>query len=364
VYDVASVTITDVAKKAGVSMKTVSRVLNAEPHVREELKARVLAAAKDLRYRPKVSARSLAGARSYVVGFLLTADYLNAQPFPYLVQGQLGALSACRAAGYHLLVEAVDLSAKDILGEIEALTNALTVDGLILTPPLCDHARLLDALDRESVAYVRIAPATRPNRSARVDVDDRGAARIITRHLLDLGHRRIGFVEGPAGHSASGRRLQGFRDAMAERGATVDETLLRPGRFTFSSGYDAAAELLALKAPPSAIFASNDLMAFGVMARAHELGLRVPEALSVAGFDDAAAAAMSWPPLTTMRQPVERMTALAVELIIAGSAKAAQARPGAPAPLACELVVRASTAPPGAPGASPPAAAPTSRKGR
>ena len=346
----ASVTITDVARRAGVSMKTVSRVLNAEPHVREELKQRVLSAAKDLHYRPKVSARSLAGAKSYVVGCLLSADYLSARPFPYLVQAQLGALTACRAAGYHLLVEAVDMRSTDVAGEIEALASALSVDGLILMPPLCDEPRLLDALEREDVAYVRIAPATRPARSARVDVDDRGAARTMTRHLLDLGHRRIAFIGGPAGHSASTRRLQGFRDAMAERDVAVDESLIAPGQFSYPSGHDAASALLARADPPTAIFASNDLMALGVIARAHELGLRLPEALSVAGFDDTPGAAMIWPGLTTMRQPVEQMTARAVEMIVAKSAH--REPPGAAAkPFACELVVRGSTAPPGDPGA-------------
>ena len=343
----ASVTITDVAKRAGVSMKTVSRVLNAEPHVRDELKARVLAAAQDLHYRPKVSARSLAGARSYVIGCLLPTRFLQTRAFPYLVQAQLGALSACRVAGYHLLVDTVDQSAKDVGAEIEALANALAVDGLILLPPLCDDHKVLDALDREGIAYVRIAPATRLNRSARVDVDDRGGARVITEHLLELGHRRIGFVEGPAGHSASVRRLQGFRDAMAARGAPVDEGLLRPGLFNFQSGHEAAGSMLALKSPPTAIFASNDQMAFGVMARAHELGLRMPEALSVAGFDDVPAASMmAWPSLTTMRQPIERMTALAAETIISWTAKTSAPRSRAPPPFECELVVRGSTAPP------------------
>jgi LacI family transcriptional regulator len=344
---VASVTIIDVARRAGVSMKTVSRVMNAEPHVRPELRERVLAAASELRYRPKLSARSLAGARAYVVGVLLASDYLHGPPYAYLLQAQLGALSACRTAGYHLLIEAVDLSAKDFGAEIEALANALTVDGLILMPPLCDDPRLLDALDREQIAYVRIAPATRPARSARVDVDDRRAARTMTEHLLELGHRRIGFVGGPAGHSASVRRLQGFREAMAEAGATVDESLLKPGLFTFRSGQQAADVLLAAARPPTAIFASNDLMAFGVIARAHELGLRLPEALSVAGFDDTPAAAMTWPALTTMRQPVDRMTALAVEIIIARTSRLQTPRPR---PLECELVVRGSTAPPADPG--------------
>jgi LacI family transcriptional regulator len=342
---VASVTITDVAKAAGVSMKTVSRVLNAEPHVSDELRERVLAAAKELRYRPKVSARSLAGARSYVVAFLLTSEYLQQAAVPYILQAQLGALAACRTAGYHLLIETLDLSG-DLEQEIEALSGALAVDGLILLPPLCDNRPVLDQLDRAEIGYVRIAPATDAQRSAYVEADDREAAAEMTRHLLGLGHRRIGFITGPDGHSASVRRLEGFRAAMAEAGAQVDESLIRPGRFTFDSGYEAAGELLSAAEPPTAVFASNDLMAFGTMARAQELGHRIPDTLSVAGFDDTPTASMVWPGLTTMRQPIAQMTGIATELIIARAAKAG-ADDSRRAPLTCELVVRGSTAPPG-----------------
>ncbi len=149
----ASITITDVARRARVSMKTVSRVMNGEPYVREELRQRVRQAAQDLRYRPKVSARSLAGARAYVVGYLLTG--LS----PYVVQAQSGILKACHGAGYRLMVEAVDPAAPDLPAEIERIVGDLGVDGMILVPPLCDNAAILDALDRQGAAYVRLAPA-------------------------------------------------------------------------------------------------------------------------------------------------------------------------------------------------------------
>ena len=334
-----SVTITDVAHRAGVSMKTVSRVLNAEPHVREQVREKVLRAARELRYRPKVSARSLAGARSYQLGFMLY------QVSPYAMHAALGALKACRAAGYHLIVESIDLQAEELDSDMEALVNGLSVDGLILLAPVCDNPIVLDALESAAVPVVRIAPATQRPYGGRIEVEDEAAALAITEHLLDLGHRRIGLVQGPRGHGASSRRLAGFRKALAARGLEADPELIRQGLFTFESGREAAGALLALRSPPTAVFATNDLMALGVMAKALELGLGIPRDLSVAGFDDIASASMVWPGLTTMRQPMAEMAVAAAEAIIAATGKDPPPQAARP-PFACELVVRGSTAPP------------------
>ena len=335
----ASVTITDVAHRAGVSMKTVSRVLNAEPHVREQVREKVLRAARELRYRPKVSARSLAGARSYQLGFLLH------QVSPYAMHAALGALRACRAAGYHLIVETIDLQALELPSDMEALVNGLSVDGMILLAPVCDNAIVLDALDGAAIPTVRIAPATQRPHGVQIEVQDEAAARTITDHLLDLGHRRIGLVQGPHGHAASSRRLSGFKKALATRGLEAAPELVQQGLFTFESGREAAANLLALKSPPTAVFATNDLMALGVMAKAQELGLGIPADLSIAGFDDIASASMVWPGLTTMRQPMADMADAAAETIIAATGKDPPPPEVRPA-FACELVVRGSTAPP------------------
>ena len=315
----ASVTITDVARRAGVSMKTVSRVMNAEPHVREAVREKVLRVASELRYRPKLSARSLAGSRSYQVGFLLSAVS------PYAIHAQLGALRACHQRGFHLVVEPIDLAAADLASDMEALVHGLAIDGVILLPPACDNPMVLDALDQAAIPHVRIAPATRQHGPI-VEVDDEGGARIVTDHLLDLGHRRIGLIEGPPDHAASARRLEGFRRAQAARRLKPAPALIQQGAFTYASGLEAAGRLLALPEPPTAIFASNDEMALAVMAKAQSLGLRVPQDLSVAGFDDIAAAA--------------------AELIISGAGKAGAGGPVPPRRFDCELVVRGSTAPP------------------
>ena len=339
------VTINEVASRAGVSKKTVSRVLNAEPHVSDGLRERVLAAAAELHYRPNVSARSLRGPRSYVVGFLLNGvQVIDAHP--YAVQAQLGALRACREAGYHLLVEAIDLTTPDLAKELEALSGALRVDGVILLPPLCDNETVMGALDAHGIPYARIAPATDAARSPCVDPDDQQAAQTLTEHLLDLGHRRIGFITGPEGHSASASRLAGYQAAMADRGLQTEANLIRPGRFTSDSGADATAALLALPEPPTAIFASNDLMAVGAIAKAQELGLQLPQDLSVAGFDDIPVAGMIWPRLTTMRQPVAEMAGIATRMVIARAGKADSQLEPLRRTLCCELIVRGSTAPP------------------
>ncbi len=337
----SSVTIIQVAQRAGVSVKTVSRVLNGEPYVRDELKARVLEAAKALHYRPRVSARSLGGSRAYVLAYLLTDPSV-----PYFAQAQLGALSACHRAGYHLVVESVDTAGDDLLEDLEGLFTTLTVDGVILTPPHGDNSHILEALERAGIAYVRIAPGSEVQRSPRVEADDRRAAHAMTACLLDLGHRRIGFIAGPAEHGAARSRLEGHRDALAERSVPVDEALIGQGDFTFESGREAAARMLAGAARPTAVFAANDIMALGVMAEAQKLGIGVPSSLSVAGFDDAPFASMVWPALTTVRQPITEMATAAAEMLIARSARP-RAGPGADhAALHCELIIRDSTAPP------------------
>ncbi len=336
----SSVTIIQVAQHAGVSVKTVLRVLNGERYVRDELKDRVLQAAKALNYRPRPAARSLAGSRSYVIAYLM-----NDPSIPYYGRAQLGALTACRKAGYHLVVEAVDIAAADLDAELEGLLTTLTVDGVILTPPHVDNPVILQALERAGITYVRIAPGSALDRSLHVDADEQSAARAMTNHLLDLGHRRIGFIAGPSGHGAARRRLDGYFEALSARGVARSDDLVRQGAFTFESGREAAEALLTVAARPTAVFASNDAMALGVMATAQRLGLAVPADLSVAGFDDAHIAEMVWPSLTTIRQPIVEMAAAAAEMIIARAAKSAAGPNPVQEVMHCELVIRDSTAP-------------------
>jgi LacI family transcriptional regulator len=244
---------------------------------------------------------------------------------------------------------------------MEAQTNsmlgALRPDGMILTPPLCDDPRVLAAIQAAGTPCVLISPGAGQT-AARVRMDDVAAAEELSNLLISLGHERIGFIEGAPDQAASGLRRQGFEQALKAHGIPKRAELFQRGDFTYPSGEQAAHALLSLRHPPSAIFASNDDMALGVLAAAQRLGLQVPQDLSIVGFDDSPAASLVWPALTTVRQPVGAMAAAAVEMLVRGevnpsaaaepAGRAGQARRQASAGpervLAHELVVRASTA--------------------
>ena len=332
-------TILDVAKAAGVSIKTVSRVVNDEPNVRPETRQAVRDAVVRLRFQPNLSARSLAGARSFLLGLLFDNPSLA-----YVSDLQFGAVSRCRLSGYHLVVEPIDCTSPSAGEAALELAERLRVDGLILTPPVCDSAAVLDALESVGAEYVRIAPSLDPGRSARVFMDDAAAARQMTRRLLELGHRRIGFIRGPTDHAATHLRHAGFAAALAAFGLTEDAELVRPGDFSFRSGALCAHSLLELPHPPTAIFASNDDMALGAMSAAHQRGVALPDALSISGFDDSSGAQVVWPTLTTVRQPIRQMGAAAADILIARRAGASDT--AAERLLDFEICMRDSTAPP------------------
>jgi len=306
-----SPTIVDVAREAGVSIKTVSRVLNHEPGVHESTRDQVLKVVEALRYRPKQSARSLAGGRSFLIGLLY---YDPSAAFVGSVQQ--GATVRCRELGYHLVVESLHNDAPDLRQQIDRMVLALRPDGMILTPPLCDNPEVLAALRECGTPCVLMSPERDIRGVPSVRMDDVHAAEEITNLLISLGHRRIALIKGPPDQSASAARELGYRTAMKSHGIEVDPELVQAGAFTFNSGRDAAHKLLSGRQRPTAVFASNDDMALGVLAAAHRLGLNVPGELSVAGFDDSPPAALVWPALTTVRQPVAEMARTAVEMLV------------------------------------------------
>ncbi|CAN5274400.1 LacI family DNA-binding transcriptional regulator [soil metagenome] len=350
----ASVTIYDVAARADVSIKTVSRVMNKEPNVRPAMRDRVLEAANALGYAPNLSARSLAGSRSFVIAVFadaaLTLDHWRSERgSDYLQRIQLGATLECRGAGYHLLVELIDHDGPKVRQEVGALLAALKPDGVILTPPSCDNAVVLELLDKSGTPYVRLGPEKPEGLGARVHMDDVAAAREMTDHLAGLGHTRIGFIMGEKRYGASQARREGYVAAMAARGLKVDQAWIRQGDFTFESGHEAATALLALPDRPTAIFASSDEMALGALAAAAEADLAVPGGVSVAGFDDSPVSRLSRPQLTTIRQPLVEMSTLATRMLINGVARysGAETQPPRDELLPFTLIHRASTAPPG-----------------
>lgn len=330
-------TIKDVAAKANVSVMTVSRVLNGGRFVSEPTRERVQTAIDDLQFRRNASARGLPEQRTYVIA--IVASHIAS----YVAEIQRGAIRQCRLCDYHLAVVSPDPDQPDLVAAMRGLVSSLRVDGLILTPPLVDRLEVLDFLDARRLPYVRISPSDALARSPSVRIDDVAAAEAMTDHLLDLGHRRIGFIVGPDEHAAAARRLEGYRRALARRGVAFDARWLAAGGFLFGGGLRATQALLAQTPRPTAIFASNDHMALGAISAAHQAGLSIPDQIAIAGFDDGEAARQVWPMLTTIRQPMAALGQTAAELLIARSGRGGAEAPFAAVQLDYGLIVRGST---------------------
>ncbi|MBB3693519.1 LacI family DNA-binding transcriptional regulator [Sphingomonas sp. BK580] len=300
-------TISDVARHAGVSPMTVSRVINAESNVRAETRHRVQEAIATLHYAPSAAARTLAGGEEFRLGVLHT----NTSLF-YFSEFLVGCLDQGSRQNCTIVIEKCEEGTE--LAAIEHLLRG-RVDGVLLPPPLGDSATALEALRARDVPVVAVSTGRAPDWALSVSIDDRKAAYEMTRHLGALGHRRIGFITGAANQTASAERLAGYRDALADMALPSNEDLVAEGWFTYRSGLDAAEQLLELAEAPSAIFAANDDMAAATVAIAHRRGLDVPGDLTVVGFDDSALATTIWPELTTIRQPVSAMARTAVDLL-------------------------------------------------
>jgi LacI family transcriptional regulator len=326
--------IRDVAARAGVAVKTVSRVLNGHPYVSADTRARVEEAMKALEFRPSVAARILSGAKSNQVALI----YDNHSPY-YMFQIQTGCWDVCRAKGIRLLAQPVDVADPDVGDQVRGLVTETQVDGIILSSPVTDCEPVLRALEAMDIPFVRISPGTNHALTSSVFMDDAQAADDMTTHLINAGHRRIGFIKGHPNHKGSEDRLAGYRRALDRAGIAFDPVLICDGEFDFDSGVRGAGRLLDLPEPPTAIFASNDDMAAGVLAVAHDRNIELPTQLSVAGFDDTTLARTVWPPLTTIHQPMAELAQTAAEILIEGGDITHRRLPH-------QLIERASVAPP------------------
>jgi LacI family transcriptional regulator len=307
-----TVTIKDVAALAGVSAKTVSRVMNGEQHVRAHVRETVMRVVTELGYRPNAYARSLSSARSYLI-----ALFFDDPASGYATAMQRGALTRCRERHYHLLVEPLDLATPAWVDELVETALSLRLDGAILTPPLSQNVALLAQLAALRIPFVCVSPDEHARGQAgSVEIDEARAAYDMTSRLIALGHRDIAFVEGHHAHASSGKRRGGFIAAMTAAGLAIADGHVIRGDFSFRSGLEAGEALLATRPRPTAIFASNDDMALGVSVAALKHGVAVPSELAIAGFDDAPTARLAWPPITTVRQPVSEMGAAAVDILI------------------------------------------------
>lgn len=305
--DMRPATIIDVAREAGVSFKTVSRVLNGEPNVRQPTRERVLEAAGRLGYRANPHARSLRAGQSRLICVFFGRLSRN-----YLSELQIGALEKANAAGFSIVFETLKAGWEDA-GLPPGLND---LAGAVLVPPLSEDAALMERLAAAGIPFVRLSHTDAAGEAGRVSMDDCGAALAMTEYLTGLGHRRIGFIAGPANHPQAKLRQAGYEEGLRAHGLRIDPGLIAPGAFDFESGLAAARTLLDLSEPPTAIFASNDDMAAGVLAVAYRSRVRVPEELSVAGFDDTPLATTVSPVLTTIYQPGREMAARAVGMLI------------------------------------------------
>ncbi len=327
-------TIEDVSRVAGVSIKTVSRVLNSEKYVAAATRERVEKAVAELGFRPSFAARALAGGKSFQIALI----YDN--PSPYFAQNiQAGVRERCMQSGYRMIAQPCDADSPGLIDEILGLIDQAQLDGIILTPPFTEREDVKAALRERGLPFVETSPLVPDPAASSVSIDHAQGAYDMTTQLIALGHSQIGFVDGDRRYAAAARRREGFMRALADAGIEADPALIRPGLYDFASGSRAAGELFDLPHPPTAIFASSDDMAAGVLAEAHRRGVAVPGTLSVAGFDDTDLAAVVWPPLTTVRQPVREIGAVAADLLLSP--------PDTPEHrvLAHEVIVRGSAAP-------------------
>ena len=302
-----SATIKDVASAAGVSFKTVSRVFNGEANVREATREKVEAAARELDFTLNTAARNLRRRGSNLIALVISNPSRS-----YIDNIQIGAMDWCSRNGFHLVVE-------DILTRPESFKDLIKngeMAGVILIPPMSDDPDILGALTSHHIPFVRIAPETDNDIAPSVRIDDRMAAREMTRKLIELGHRRIGLITGPDNFGVSRNRKAGYTLALEQAGFDYDPALVREGAFSYETGQSCAGQLLDITHPPTAIFASNDDMAAGAIAQSYKRGIAVPGALTIVGYDDVAVASVISPPLTTVRQPLKDMAARAAALLL------------------------------------------------
>ena len=320
----AKATLDHVAQRAGVSMKTVSRVVNREPNVRESTKARVEAAIAELNYRPNQSARNLASQRAHIIGLIY--DDPSAYEIPsagYVVNMQQGALRACRNSHYELLIHPCNYRKRNIDREIEEIIEYARPAGIVLAAPLSDMPRIVRAIEKTGTPTVRLSPGKPKANELCVATNDREICAEMTAYLASLGHRRIAFITGHPSHKAVANRFDGYKDGMRRSGLKISERLVVAGDNSFGSGEIAAEKFLRRKQRPTAIFAANDDMAAAVIRVANRLGIDVPTELSIAGFDDIALARQVFPNLTTIQQPLSAMAERAASMLLKGAARSA-----------------------------------------
>ncbi|WP_380787848.1 LacI family DNA-binding transcriptional regulator [Sphingomonas sp. R86521] len=333
-------TINDVARLAGVSKKTVSRVINRSPLLNGDTRKRVEDVIGEIGYIPNPQARGLALRRNFLIG--LVHDNPNAQTVMNVQQGMLEAL---RGSEFEMVVRPLDRGSATMLQDLRHFLERQRLFGVLLMPPISENDSVAALCDSIGCRYVRMGSVALDDTDRMVASNDREAVCAATEYLISLGHKRIGLVGGPHGFRSARERRLGFEDALANAGIALPRSMIADGNYTFDSGLVAAERLLDLTPRPTAIFSSNDEMAAGVIHAARQRGLDIPRDLSIIGFDDTPIAAHVWPPLTTVRWPMTSMARSAALKLIAGEDGMA-AEVEEPSLFLSTLIRRASVAPP------------------
>ena len=307
-------TINDVADLAGVSKKTVSRVINESPLVNQATRDGIQLIIDELGYRPDPQARGLAFRRSYLVGLI----YDNPNP-QYVVNVQLGVLDGLRGTGFELVVHPCDRKSKTFIEDARKFIELQKLYGVVVTPSVSEDERLAEELRDIGCEYVRIASVAFDLEQRMIVTNDRVGGREAGKHVAQLGHKRVGMVTGRRSFRSAHERRSGFEEGLGEFGIELLPEYVSQGDYTFESGLACGAELIDRDPPPTAIFAANDEMAAGVMQSALVAGLKVPDELSVVGFDNFQTATRVWPRLTTVETPSRDIGRLAARQLLAAA---------------------------------------------
>lgn len=304
-------TINDVADKAGVSKRTVSRVINKSEKVNAQTRARVEGVIRELGFSPNRQARGLAASRSYLLGLIYDVPTL------FINDIQKGMLNVCEDAGYEVVVHACHIETEGLVDDVVRFVNRANLDGVLVLPPVSDIEELANKLDEMGTRFVRFSSRLGSKPWKQVVTDYLPAIMDMTGHLVGLGHRDIGFISGPPSHVSSQKRHEVFKQALESHGLNLSQSFTAEGAFTYESGLKAGKKLLSRKKRPTAIFAANDEMAFGVMNVADAMGIRIPEDLSLVGFDGTPFSTFVIPSLSTIIRQTDQMAILGTKKLLA-----------------------------------------------
>ncbi|GMN02135.1 LacI family DNA-binding transcriptional regulator [Erythrobacter sp. MTPC3] len=340
-----SVTIREVAEDAGVSLQTVSRVINDEPNVRPQMRERVQSSIDRLGYVPSLAAQRMSGSRSYLILAIndrerTLSDWRERTGTDWVDQMLLGGTLTCSKHGYRMIVELVDTHADHVERELGATVSALQPDGVILTPPHSENVQIKRLLAQRNIPFARIG-STDDGPGIRLTMGDEGAAYDAAKRLIELGHTKIAMIAGPDQYSLSAWRVDGWRRAMEEHGLSA-EGLCETGDFGYESGTQAARTLLHREPGLTAIIGSSDQMTLAALEVARDRGMHVPRDISLISFDNTPIVRFSQPPLSAVDQPIAETVSIAVEHLI-NSRKAPPVTDVIDVP--AQLVERASTGP-------------------